>query len=82
MARPPNIVLGSDSAVSKAALRLRSAWSVSSTKPSPRKSEANPPASSIREMHDDRHQREAIVILKAIHLPEVEVGQAIFRIHQ
>ena len=45
IALPPNIVLGSLSAVSKAALRDFSAWSVSSTKPNPRKSRAKPPAS-------------------------------------
>ena len=33
-------------------------------------------------MHDDGHEREPIIILKAVHLAEVEVGQAILRIHQ
>ena len=33
-------------------------------------------------MDHNTHKREAIVILKAVHLAEVEVGQAILRIHQ
>ena len=33
-------------------------------------------------MDHNTHKSEAIIILKAVHLPEVEVGQAILRIHQ
>ena len=33
-------------------------------------------------MNNNRHERKPIVVIQPVHLPEVEVGQAVLRIHQ